>query len=98
MPSKNKRFAEFARVFALAPRALIAEFDLDSDLDSESDSEGESGDERRGASSVRAASSAPTTTPTTTPRRRRCTASSSRWRVSASISGGGYVLRSPDLI
>ena len=43
MPSKNKRFAEFARVVALAPRALIAEFDLDSDLDS--DSEGEGGDE-----------------------------------------------------
>ena len=41
MPSKNKRFAEFARVVALAPRALVAEFDLDSDLDSESDSEGE---------------------------------------------------------
>ena len=36
---------EFARVVALAPRALIAEFDLDSDLDSESDSEGEGGDE-----------------------------------------------------
>jgi|SouAtlMetagenome_1021521.scaffolds.fasta_scaffold52889_1 hypothetical protein len=45
VPSKNKRFAEFARVVALAPRALIAEFDLDSDLDSESDSEGEGGDE-----------------------------------------------------
>ena len=29
VPSKNKRFAEFARVVALAPRALIAEFDLD---------------------------------------------------------------------
>ena len=43
VPSKNKRFAEFARVVALAPRALIAEFDLDSDLDSESDSEGEGG-------------------------------------------------------
>jgi hypothetical protein len=43
VPSKNKRFAEFARVVALAPRALIAEFDLDSDLDS--DSEGEGGDE-----------------------------------------------------
>ena len=41
MPSKSKRFTEFARVVALAPRALIAEFDLDSDLDSESDSEGE---------------------------------------------------------
>ena len=41
----------------------------------------------RRASSVRAASSALTTTPTTTPRRRRCTASSPRWRVSASISG-----------
>ena len=40
VPSKNKRFAEFARVVALAPRALVAEFDLDSDLDSESDSEG----------------------------------------------------------
>ena len=39
VPSKNKRFAEFARVVALAPRALIAEFDLDSD------SEGEGGDE-----------------------------------------------------
>ena len=39
VPSKNKRFAEFARVVALAPRALIAEFDLDPDLDSESDSE-----------------------------------------------------------
>ena len=45
VPSKNKRFAEFARVVALAPRALIAEFDLDPDLDSESDSEGEGGDE-----------------------------------------------------
>ena len=45
MPSKSKRFTEFARVVALAPRALIAEFDLDSDLDSESDSEGEGGDE-----------------------------------------------------
>ena len=41
VPSKNKRFAEFARVVALAPRALIAKFDLDSDLDSKSDSEGE---------------------------------------------------------
>ena len=45
MPSKSKRFTEFARVVALAPRALIAEFDLDSDLDTESDSEGEGGDE-----------------------------------------------------
>ena len=45
VPSKNKRFAEFARVVALARRALIAEFDLDPDLDSESDSEGEGGDE-----------------------------------------------------
>ena len=86
VPSKNKRFAEFARVVALAPRALIAEFDLDSDLDSESDSEGEGGDEE-GFFGEGAASSAPTTTPTTTPRRRRCTASSPRWRVSASVSG-----------
>ena len=31
VPSKNKRFAEFARVVALAPRALIAKFDLDSE-------------------------------------------------------------------
>ena len=61
VPSKNKRFAEFARVVALAPRALIAEFDLDSD------SEGEGGDEE-GFFGEGAASSAPTTTPTTTPR------------------------------
>ena len=33
------------RALPLAPRALIAEFDLRSDLDSESDSEGEGGDE-----------------------------------------------------
>ena len=39
------RGAGGGRVVALAPRALIAEFDLDSDLDSESDSEGEGGDE-----------------------------------------------------
>ena len=36
---KNKRFAELARVVALAPRALYAEFDLDAEA------EGESGDE-----------------------------------------------------
>ena len=39
MPPKNKRFAEFARVVALAPRALHAEFDPDAEA------EGESGDE-----------------------------------------------------
>ena len=40
MPSKNKRFAEFARVVALAPRALYSEFDP-----SYAEAEGESGDE-----------------------------------------------------
>ena len=39
MTLKNKRFAELARVVALAPRALYAEFDLDAEA------EGESGDE-----------------------------------------------------
>ena len=39
MIPKNKRFAELARVVALAPRALYAEFDLDAEA------EGESGDE-----------------------------------------------------
>jgi hypothetical protein len=40
VPSKNKRFAEFARVVALAPRALYSEFDP-----SYAEAEGESGDE-----------------------------------------------------
>ena len=31
MSSKNKRFAEFARVIALPPRALYAEFDPDAE-------------------------------------------------------------------
>jgi hypothetical protein len=40
VPSKNKRFAEFARVVALAPRALYAEFDPDAEAEGESGGEG----------------------------------------------------------
>ena len=36
---KNKRFAELARVVALAPRALYAEFDLDAEAEGESGGE-----------------------------------------------------------
>ena len=39
VPSKNKRFAEFARVVALAPRALYAEFDPDAEAEGESSGE-----------------------------------------------------------
>ena len=36
---QNKRFAELARVVALAPRALYAEFDLDAEAEGESGGE-----------------------------------------------------------
>ena len=88
VPPKNKRFAEFARVVALAPRALHAEFDPATLR-------------RRARAATSGTTTAPTTgsefrvyysqkrgkpTPTTTPRRRRCTASSPRWRRPASTS------------
>ena len=74
VPSKNKRFAEFARVVALGaarPHRRVRPR-LRPRLRVRLGGRGRT----RGASSVRGASSAPTTTPTTTPRRRRCTASS----------------------
>ena len=39
MTLKNKRFAELARVVALAPRALYTEFDLDAEAEGESGGE-----------------------------------------------------------
>ena len=40
VPSKNKRFAEFARVLALEECALYAEFDPDAEAEGESEDDG----------------------------------------------------------
>ena len=41
IPAKNKRFGEFARVVALSPRELLAEFDPDASGSDESDGDDE---------------------------------------------------------